>query len=82
MVVNFMLVFFFFFLLSGGGGGGGTEKQILNYPKLQQIGTWTILQRIMSTLRHSCCDGTRCGMTQSEGNQVQNHVNGTLHRMM
>lgn len=35
------------------GEGELTEKQILNYSKLQQIGMWTILQRIMSTLRHS-----------------------------
>lgn len=43
------------FFLGGGGVGevGGTKKQILNYSKLQQIGMWTILQRIMSTLRHS-----------------------------
>lgn len=57
------------------------EKEIFSYSELQQIGMLTVLQRMTSTLRQ-LRDGTRYGMTQSEGNQVQNHVNGTLHRMM
>lgn len=59
----------------------GWKTEIFSYSELQQIGMLTILQRLTSALRQ-LRDGTRYGMTQSEGNQVQNHVDGTLHRMM
>lgn len=68
-------------LIGGRGvGGDGWKTEIFSYSELQQIGMLTILQRLTSALRQ-LRDGTRYGMTQSEGNQVQNHVNGTLHRM-
>jgi len=55
------------------GEGARTEKQILNYSKLQQIGMWAILQRIMSTLRHSYV---------TESDMVWHEVKGTRYRVM
>ena len=67
------------FKLGGGGAHWKTDIELLKIATNWNVGHSSENNVYSQT---QLCDGIRYGMTRSEGNQVQSHVNGTLHRMM